>query len=147
VPAQSEIIMQQPSELNPLTIIFGVGVGVINVLGGLVLTMALAQLKQIRTDVKLAIGHFNGDDGIFTRLQRIEGDIRTNIAEIGALKLGTMNKELLIEKLETIKGQNTKLEEQAKELYVQQRETFGKVTQLERNTRSGGWPASPNERK
>ena len=57
-----------------------------------------------------------------------------------------MNKELLNSKLDNIKEQNSKLEEQNKELYTQQRETFNRVTQVERNTRSGKWPAGPQEK-
>lgn len=142
--------MQTPESLNPLVIIFGAGVAIINILGGLVVTMALYQVKQIRNDIRMVINHFNDTNGvlgIFTRMSNMEGSIRVHKSEIEGLKSGTMNKELLTEKLDTIKAQNTKLEEQNKELYTQQRETFGKVAQLERNTRSGKWPSGSPEGK
>ena len=130
-------------ELNPLAIIFGAGVGLINILGGLVLMMALAQLKQIRKDIKSVVDHFNdsnGVAGIFTRLSNVERDIKL-------LQAGTMNKELLVEKLETIKQQNANLEAQARELSAKQAETLGRVSQVERNTRSGKWPAGGSDGK
>lgn len=143
--------MQAPAELNPLVIIFGAGVALINILGGLVVTMALYQVRQIRSDIRSVINHFNDSNGvlgIFTRMSNIEGSIKVHKSEIEALKNSTMNKELLNEKLETIKSQNVKLEEQAKELYTQQRETYGRVSQIERNTRSSGkWPSGGSEGK
>ena len=135
--------MTPPSELNPLVIIFGAGVGLINILGGLVLAMSLAQLRQIRRDIKSVVDHFNdsgGVPGIFTRLSKVEGDIKL-------LQAGTMNKELLVEKLETIKQQNANLEAQARELSAKQAETLGRVSQVERNTRSGKWPSGGPEGK
>jgi hypothetical protein len=124
---------------DPLGLIIGAGGAAIGTLSLIVWSMLLAQVKQLRADIKETSGHLSGNDGMFPRFARLEGRTATVEAEVAALKVGTLSRERFDE---ATKGQNEKLEG----LRSQARELDLKVEKIDRTLMppprgSAAWPA------
>ena len=92
---------------DPLALIIGGGAACIATLSMLVWTLLLARVSRIERDTKDTAGHLSGQDGMTVRMARLEEAARRHDLEIGALKAGTLTRELFEFKTEE---QNRRLE-------------------------------------
>jgi hypothetical protein len=106
-----------PNAQDPLALIIGAGGAIISLLLMIVLAALTSRLNRIDRDIKEAIGHLSGSDGVTVKLENLNGRTSTLRAEVDALKLGTLSKEIFDrataqqnEKLEDLKEQNEKVE-------------------------------------
>jgi hypothetical protein len=89
----------------------------------LVLALLSARMKRAEAELKEVSGHFNGRDGMYLKVEGINGRLNTAEAEIGALKSVTLTREIFdratrehTEKLKELKDQTKELDEKVEKI-------------------------------
>jgi hypothetical protein len=107
-----------PTVTDPLALIIGAGGACIGALSMLVWSLLLARVNRAEKDLKEVAGHIVGTDGMYLKIESLRGRMTTVEAEVGALKVGTLSREIFdratrehSEKLEELKHQTRELDD------------------------------------